>query len=94
MPSLGVSAAFVGGVGTEEGFQTGNAFADDCEVGGFVLKADGGEVAGTFDVPAAELAGGAFGGVGGHAEQAKGLGASVEGAAGEFMEDVVDSLLN
>ena len=67
LPRLGVCAAFVGGVGTEEGFQTGNAFADNCEVSGFVFQADGGEVAGTFDVPATEFAGGAFSRVGGHA---------------------------
>jgi hypothetical protein len=84
----------MGGVGAEEGFQIGNAFADDCEVSGFVLQANGGEVAGTFDVPATEFAGGAFGGIGGNAKQAKGLGASVEGAAGEFVKDVLDPLLD
>jgi hypothetical protein len=84
----------MGGVGAEEGFQIGNAFADDCEVSGFVLQANGGEVAGTFDVPASKFPGGAFSGIGGHAKQAKGLGAGVEGAAGEFVKDVVDSLLD
>ena len=67
LPRFGVGAAFMGGVGAEEGFQIGNAFADDCEVSGFVLQANGGEVAGAFDVPAAKFPGGAFSGIGGDA---------------------------
>ncbi len=89
MPSVLIVATGVDGIVGEQDFQGDDPFPDQGQVP-FGVSAERGEFAGGGEVVSTEASGGTFGGVGWEAKDAQGLGTGIEGAAGQFMENMFD----